>query len=175
MKKVKAWLLDHSITVKRKQMFYINGYNLPREMTGTQVIKASIERVGSEDKLIEAMDRLYKTSPYRGRALINELLTHLSTWKVHVGIYDPSMNEDLNDPKYIALYSEKYNVSEQQMRCDHDDYNQYADDGVRRPHTGKCQKCLLDKEGWFWNNNDTYESLLKWKTAQEIRSKLREV
>ena len=55
---------------------------------------------------------------------------------------------------FLKWYMKKKGISEQQIVCDHDDTDQYTDDGNFYNSVGTCKKCLMETNMSLEGNED---------------------
>lgn len=168
---LRQWIEENEVIIPEIE-YSVNGK--PHSLSRDEVLSASITRLGSEQALWAILKKIVDANPWRYNFEIKEILRDFSIWKAYEGNMDFSMEEIIPlewDKRFVAHLMKTYNISEQQMRCDHDSQDQYADDGMFYNSTGRCKKCLLS-DNLFIDYIDVKDEILtEWKESEKQRRK----
>ena len=175
---VKQWLKNESMDLSNVDWDYnINGET--KLLQEEAVLKAAIERLG-EDRLVNIFNKFkeYFTTKWYARdkedvpaALRNEVkvflrdMSEYSVWakeKPELNFKQMAIDYSM-DEKFLKWWMKEKGFTKQQMLCEHDDSDQFSEDGNWYNSVGKCKKCLVETNDCLDNNEEVELVYKAWK------------
>jgi arsenate reductase-like glutaredoxin family protein len=166
MKKLKTWLENNKIDFTVLYTYEVDDKQL--KLSLDQVLAGVLEKVRSEDAVIEALDdinKFYAKNTYlkvqdKENERINEIENFLREMAIHV-VYknkrdftweELASNNEFSVEFLKWLMKEK-NITEAQMLCDHDDTETYDHKGTFYNSVGECKKCNCSSDNYLDDEN----------------------
>lgn len=154
---VASWLKTENIDLSNVDWPYdINGEK--KVLVEKDVLEATIKRL-SEDRVVNVFkefkdyfenkwwDREKSDPKVALRKEIGAFLHNMAEYSLWVGHKDTTMKKLAKDCEmeleFLEWWRKEKGLTLQQMLCDHDDTDQFAEDGRWYNSVGKCRKCLV--------------------------------
>lgn len=77
------------------------------------------------------------------------------------------LEKEFKDKKFIAWWLNKHKITLVQLACEHDDSDQFADDGHWYNSVGTCKKCLLNTDKVSFDSSDCQDAFEVWSAAKK--------